>query len=296
MPADDKRGVPQKERKDSSGRVHKPERTRRLSEAAKQDLAVLGKRMSMGKLPLRITERSNPAKEHEIRPNSRSPVFVENGNCIGHTLFKLRTNPPDAHYQPYFEGRKRMFEVMVQGHLLNISPDDQVYMGIMGDKPLAMNSWLGSWTSSAMIAFIKLKVKDVHVTLGNEHEAAHLMMPVFSCADRFVITSEGDDPPEMGVPMFPEQVAKNERKDYRDWNTKDTYSLSMHGMYVDFVKWKVVNIPGLPDMCLSTFLGDMPLNIVAYALPRGHTGPHLEKDKRYIVSFKLEHESIHSML
>lgn len=29
----------------------------------------------------------------------------------------------------------------------------------------------------------------------------HIVMPLWSSADRFIVTSKGDDPPEMGLPV-----------------------------------------------------------------------------------------------
>ena len=50
----------------------------------------------------------------------------------------------------------------------------------------------------------------------------------------------------IGIDMFPDDsVAKHERKDYNDWNSEDTYSMSFHGMYTDWLKWEFVNIPGI---------------------------------------------------
>eukprot|EP01134_Creolimax_fragrantissima_P007491 CFRG7491T1 len=287
--------VPRRESRDLSGRVHKPALHHKLSEGAKAAVGEIGRTLSHNQLPLRISEVSIPGRERDIPPNSREPLLVENVNCHGHCLFKLRTQPIDPYYASYFEGRKRMFEIMVQGHLLNVSESDEVFMGIMGNQAIEIGNWMSRWAAAAMVGFIKLKVDNVHVTLGDETEFAHMTMPVTTAADRFVVSKQDESPPLMGVHMFPELIPRKDRAKYKDWNEEYVYSMSMHGMYVDWVNWKLVNIPGMSDMCLSTFFGDMPLNIVAYAIPRGHVGPHAENIKRYIVNFKLEHAGIHNI-
>ena len=68
---------------------------------------------------------------------------------------------------------------------------------------------------------------------------------------------------------------------------KTTYSMSMHGMYVDFAKWSVVHIPGVPDVSLARFLGpDMPIEIVCYALRDGKK-PHTQDNKDYLFAFQI---------
>jgi len=55
--------------------------------------------------------------------------------------------------------------------------------------------------------------------------------------------------------------------------------------------WKTVNLPGIKDIDLHTFWGDMPLYIVAYDLVKGpekNEIRHLQQQKRYFFKFKLE--------
>lgn len=41
--------------------------------------------------------------------------------------------------------------------------------------------------------------------------------------------------------------------------SQNTYSISIHGMYMDFVRWEVANLPGLRPIDLRLFWGDMPV-------------------------------------
>jgi hypothetical protein len=40
----------------------------------------------------------------------------------------VRTEPEDPYYSPYFAGKKRMFEVMIEGKLKHVHPDDHLYI------------------------------------------------------------------------------------------------------------------------------------------------------------------------
>jgi hypothetical protein len=39
-------------------------------------------------------------------------------------------------------------------------------------------------------------------------------------------------------------------------------------MYVDLFNWRLVNLPGISYIGLDTFLQDMSLHFVSYAIPR----------------------------
>lgn len=61
-------------------------------------------------------------------------------------------------------------------------------------------------------------------------------------------------------------------------------------MYVDLVRWKLVNLPTFDDVSLNTFLKGMPLRFVGYTLPKSHRGPHRQSDKKYLFAFELEND------
>jgi hypothetical protein len=57
----------------------------------------------------------------------RALIFAE---CAS----QIRTEPLDPYFAPYFEGKKRMFEIMVEGKLKQISPDDRIFVGMESGK------------------------------------------------------------------------------------------------------------------------------------------------------------------
>lgn len=78
------------------------------------------------------------------------------------------------------------------------------------------------------------------------------------------------------------------RPKHIEYNTEDTYSFSMHSMYVDLVQWRLVNLPGISYMPLDAFLQSKSLRFVAYALPKDYTGPHTAEMKRYVFNFEID--------
>ena len=42
------------------------------------------------------------------------------------------------------------------------------------------------------------------------------------------------------------------------YNTKDTYTVSIWSAYVDFIEWKVLNLPAIRLFSLSSVIGNQP--------------------------------------
>ncbi|KNC84361.1 hypothetical protein SARC_03406 [Sphaeroforma arctica JP610] len=88
--------------------------------------------------------------------------------------------------------------------------------------------------------------------------------------------------------MLPEPIDKKERSSMQlVCDAKQTYTISFHGMYVDFMKWKGVNFPGMRDVEISSLIGKIALRMVAYTVPRAYEGPHTEALKKYCFCFEM---------
>ena len=59
-------------------------------------------------------------------------------------------------------------------------------------------------------------------------------------------------------------------------------------MYIDLVRWKLVNIPATGDLRLQTFWGSSSLNICMYE-KTGNTTQHLDKDNKYAFSIRAQY-------
>ncbi|KNC74698.1 hypothetical protein SARC_12761 [Sphaeroforma arctica JP610] len=238
-------------------------------------------------IPLRIKDDNG----NVFKPNTEIPFSVENEHCAGKAILKLKTEQPSK-YEPYFAGKKRQFEIQIQGKFKNVGENDRVYIGIETDSEVKLN-FLTRTFSKVILKLIHATTANVNATLGDRESAAQMTMPLHSTVDKLAVTRPNEQTPEMGVAEFQDDVsiAKCDRPKCFTYNTEDTYSFSQHGMYVNLVSWKLVNLPGLPDISLNKFLGESKLYYVCYILPENHTGKHLSKDKNYLFRFELENDN-----
>ena len=237
-----------------------------------------------------------------IWPNSDEPIAFENDLFRGKVLFLLRTEPESPKWHHLFAGRRRLFWVQLQGQF-KVQPVGTVYIG--GEVPRKMK--LGFVTNTLvriLLSVLNCLVVGLHYGLGHvypkdvvapeDEELPHLSFPLQSSVDEFICTRAGDTPPALGTDGLGESTdARARRKagtQRYEFNTSDTYSFSFFSFFIDFERWKVVNVPGMPDTSLSTFWDTMPLRIVAYSLkaPTGHRHDrHVAGQKQYYLCLQL---------
>eukprot|EP00013_Stygamoeba_regulata_P017219 CAMPEP_0177680652 /NCGR_PEP_ID=MMETSP0447-20121125/30289_1 /TAXON_ID=0 /ORGANISM="Stygamoeba regulata, Strain BSH-02190019" /LENGTH=1306 /DNA_ID=CAMNT_0019190001 /DNA_START=99 /DNA_END=4019 /DNA_ORIENTATION=- len=229
-----------------------------------------------------------------LQPNSRQPLPLETDLFKGVMVMKLRSNPIDPYFEPYFRGRKRTLELQVQGKFKK-RPDGPVFMGLEVTEQLSLGI-LGRSLMHISLGIIKSMTQGMHYSFGNKsaHENPHIMFPLSVMVDHLVITPPGGTPPEIGVPELPNCPDKaNFNADPNSfWDPENTYSVSFHDMYLDFVGWKAGNIPGgMSDISFTTFIKSLPLKLVAYELRTKEKTPkvHAEEDKNYIFNLELKH-------
>eukprot|EP00124_Ichthyophonus_hoferi_P002865 Ihof_evm10s216 gene=Ihof_evmTU10s216 len=58
-----------------------------------------------------VRDMTSKNEKNAVHYNSKKPVPISNENCEGQMLFKVKTTPPNPTYAPYFDGRKRVFEL-----------------------------------------------------------------------------------------------------------------------------------------------------------------------------------------
>eukprot|EP01134_Creolimax_fragrantissima_P004910 CFRG4910T1 len=228
-----------------------------------------------------------------VMANSREPISFETEMFVGKVIFKFATNPVDPVYAPYFEGKKRMFEVQVQGRFKEDISASSCLLGLEGTYHLEVGL-LGKGLVHLVTKFVYALTPGAQANLGDKHLSNEpclrpwiLCMPLSTTVDCFIETPPGADPPALGVDMLPEVMTKSEWSKLDTYSADNIYSISMHGMYVDFVKWNAVGIPGIGATDLKKILGSAPLRIVAFATPPGHNGVLTQADKRYLFDFEL---------
>ena len=77
-------------------------------------------------VPIEITDLGNNKRWY---PNGREPYEFETEGFIGRCLLKVKTNPEDPHFEPYFKGKKRLFEIQIQGQF-KTPVKDEAYIGL----------------------------------------------------------------------------------------------------------------------------------------------------------------------
>jgi hypothetical protein len=220
--------------------------------------------------------------------NSREAVLVETDLFVGRMLMILRPIDPDD--DPYwndriFVKRKRRVVLQLQGKFKR-APIGTVYAG--GEISDQMRLGLvAKGICGILLKLVKSVAPDTHYSFGDNgaKENPHIVIPAWSFFERLVVTKPGEEPPELGQDFFePEEsvAARKNLKSRAQWNTDDTYSMSFYSMYMDLVKWQIVQLPVTSDIDLKTFWGNSFLRIVLYE----NTTPkkdarHLQKDNTY---------------
>eukprot|EP01134_Creolimax_fragrantissima_P001056 CFRG1056T1 len=242
-------------------------------------------RSSLQASPLTLTDFSG----NELGVNTEKPHIIDNELFSGHVLLKMKAGDMAEEYEKYFEGKKRTFELQVQGKFKDITDNDRVFLGV--ETPMPLN--LGFW-ARMILTIVKAFVHQIEpssvVSLGDisTNEVGAITFPLQESCDKLIITPPGEEPPELcKATMLPGGLSKAEMKKVVDYNNDDTYTLSMHGMYVNWLQWRLVNIPGVPNVHIENFCEDMPVSFVAYTLPKTYNGPHMQADKRYLFQVKM---------
>ncbi|XP_063932430.1 uncharacterized protein LOC135144334 isoform X2 [Zophobas morio] len=261
--------------------------SRKLISSPLSSLSVAQTSSASAQLPLKFTHIYG-GESKAITPNSRRPdSFATEGLC----LIKIRTEPNTGPYQSYFEGRNRTFEFQVQGKFLHdLDHDDKIWFGIELKRKLHVGL-IGKAIMNTVLALCERLVGGIHYSWGEKDgsDCSHVVFPLETTVDRLIITSPGEEPPPLCVGMLPEPLDKKARASLEHYYlAENTYTFSMHGMYVDFIKWAVVNFPGKKKIDIRTLLGDLPLWLVAYTVKKNDKIHHRDR-KKYLFSFEIEH-------
>eukprot|EP00124_Ichthyophonus_hoferi_P004422 Ihof_evm1s484 gene=Ihof_evmTU1s484 len=227
-----------------------------------------------------------------IQPNSREPVEFVTPTFKARTFIKFRTDPLDPVFTEVFSGKKRTFEFQIQGRFaIPMTANERLVFGV--EVPDYLNLGLvGRGLVHAMISVTNRIMIGASSSMGDKKtgELPHVVYPIETTVDKLLITPDGETPPSLCHGNLPEGVDKKGRANlHLIGDTHHTYTFSMHGMYVDFVKWTLCNMPGMGSVDLRAMLGDLPIRLVGYIIPKDYNGPHTPDKKRYCFNFHLEH-------
>ena len=183
--------------------------------------------------------------QQEVYPNWRAPLPMSNDYFEGFSVIKVRTDPQDPVFEPYFEGKRRLIELQFQGRFKQV-PRGPLYMGVEVPLPPLSLGFVTKSMGNVVLALMKRLLPGLHHSLGGKGENPHIVFPILSALDSFIVTPEGEEPPPLGVAQLP---ASNDRQAYVDGKKKfevgPWYSIGFHSMYLNLITWKIANVPGL---------------------------------------------------
>ena len=217
-----------------------------------------------------------------IHANSRAPIPFKTPTFDGQILIMLNTKPQDPVYAEHFGNRKRTMEVHIQGKFLqekkkkgsnptavagvddneqdDNEQEQQEQQTKQGEATLFIggeinNAMTGLGTFSKGIASLMLKMIKMtsygafDSSFGNTSEGVlpHIVTSLYQGVDRFVKTPAGETPPPLGEDL-PETEMERKKRGSSTQNlildSTATYSFSYQTMYIDFLEWQVIRIPG----------------------------------------------------
>eukprot|EP00124_Ichthyophonus_hoferi_P005009 Ihof_evm2s639 gene=Ihof_evmTU2s639 len=201
----------------------------------------------------------------EVAMNSREPV------------------PFDSEIQGRFKRPMAPEEKLMFGMEL---PNAEFSVGLVARSILRM-----------MLSLCQRIVTGVHYSFGDKktQELPHVVFPIESTIDRLIITPDGEEPPKLGVDMLPEPIDKKTRSAMNVCgDMHHTYTISIHGMYIDFCTWNMVNFPGLRSVGISSLIGDSGVRLIGYCVNRDHKGQHSQDVKKYFFGLQITQRSTYT--
>lgn len=246
-----------------------------------------------------------------IYPNSATPVHISNEWFDLDMLVLLRTPdvddpkaekglPCNDKWVEYLRPRQRRFEFQYQMKLKKLPKGKAFYFSCEVDQPIKMGVIQRAFVGAAM-AFMKSANPTFHYsitgskerTADGRYEKPHMSFTVEYSLDRLVITKPGETPPQLGTVIHEDPDALKQRKKGApvDWNLQDTYTMALWSAYVDFLDWRVLNLPGIRPFGLAPILGTQGFSMSMYLIEeKRDNDKHYQKDITNVVNFELSND------
>jgi len=246
-------------------------------------------------------------------PTNEQGFSIDDDFFVGKFLpmFRVADEPSEDDVEgrktyTHFKGKKRMFEFQFQGRLKQ-RPEGKLWISLEFDRPLKIGS-IQRMFLQGCLNFIRRTNKCFHYSFGDEdtagngtYEKPHVAFAMEYALDRLVVTKAGETPPAFGGATRdidePDVDASRRKKgvpgSFPGWNTDDIYTMSIWSAYVDFVTWRILNLPGIRSFLMSSIFGSKPINVVFYSM-RESLGaidkrPHFRKDLKIISHYEIGH-------
>jgi hypothetical protein len=242
--------------------------------------------------------------------NSATPHHISNEWFEMDLLCLIRTRdaddssavsgtPANDRISNYMRSKARRFEFQFRVKLKKRPVGKQVYFACELDEPIKMGIVTRAFVGAAM-AFMKKTNPTFHYSITGSKEVSdgnwekpHMSFTVEGSLDRLVVTKPDEKPPELGKDIHeaPESIKRRKKGILTDWNTEDTYTMALWSSYVDFLDWKVLNLPGIRPFSLSSVLGTQSINLTMYLIDqKRESDKHFRKDITEIIKLELSNE------
>lgn len=208
--------------------------------------------------------------------------------------------PCNKQWVDYLRGKQRRFEFQYQIKLKKIPKNKAVYFSCELDEPIKMGVIQRAFVGAAM-AFMKSTNPTFHYSItgskertsDGKYERPHMSFTVEGSLDRLVISKPGETPPKLGTSIEedPESMKRRKKGVPVDWNLQDTYTMALWSAYVDFLDWRVINLPGIRPFGLSSILGMQPFYLTMYMIDESRANEkHYMKDITNVINLELSND------
>lgn len=246
-----------------------------------------------------------------IYANTATPTHISTEWFEMDMMVLIRTpdvdDPKDNKGQPcnkqwveYLRGKQRRFEFQYQIKLKKIPKNKAVYFSCELDEPIKMGVIQRAFVGAAM-AFMKSTNPTFHYSItgskertsDGKYERPHMSFTVEGSLDRLVVSKPGETPPKLGTSIEedPESMKRRKKGVPVDWNLEDTYTMALWSAYVDFLDWRVINLPGIRPFGLSSILGTQPFYLTMYMIDENRANDkHYLKDITNVINLELSND------
>jgi hypothetical protein len=246
-----------------------------------------------------------------IYPNAENPTHISTEWFEMDMVVIIRTpdvddpsapggSPSNKKMADYLRSKQRRFEYQYQIKLKKVPTGQSIYFACELEEPIKMGIVQRAFVGAAM-AFMKSTNPTFHYSItgskektsDGKYEMPHMSFTVEGSLDRLVVTKPEETPPELGMAIYedPESIKRRKKGVPIDWNTQDTYTMALWSAYVDFLDWRVINLPGIRPFGLASILGKQAMNLTMYLIEedRGND-KHYRKDITNVINLELSND------